>query len=183
MQEKNKLIEDNIPLVYYTVQHYYPNCVHDEDIIQCGMLGLCKAAQKWDEEKGKWSTFAITCIRNDIRHEFARRAKHKDVLSLDYTLTGEDGETTWLETLSYDDGEDMSVNESWNSFFNSLSPVERDIIKGYYDGRTASSIGEDLGMSSATVNQHKRKIMRKWRAYNGQDFNQIPRRHRPDRDD
>ena len=52
MMNRGEFIEQNINLVYVVIREYYPMFISDEDIIQCGMLGLCKAADKW-KKKGK----------------------------------------------------------------------------------------------------------------------------------
>ena len=67
---KQQLIEDNLNLVYALISREYPTYLHDEDIIQTGMLGLCKAADKWDEKRGTFSNFAWCCIRHEIIKEF-----------------------------------------------------------------------------------------------------------------
>ena len=54
--EITKLIEDNYNLVGYTLNHFYPDLKTDEDIIQIGSIGLCKAANNYDPTKGAFST-------------------------------------------------------------------------------------------------------------------------------
>ena len=85
MNNKQDFIEENINLVYVVIREYYPNFISDEDIIQCGMVGLCKAASKW-EKKGKFSSFAKKCILNEVRDELKDRAKRKVEISLDRLL-------------------------------------------------------------------------------------------------
>ena len=75
---KQQLIEDNMGLVYSLILREYPTYIQDEDIIQCGMLGLCQAADKFDESKGfKFAGFAWFCIRNEIIRELNKRSKHQ----------------------------------------------------------------------------------------------------------
>ena len=81
--EVNKLIEDNMTFVYYLVKKYYPKFLFDEDIIQCGMVGLVKAAQTWDETKTKFTPYSSFCILNEIRQEFIRRSKYSTDTSLE----------------------------------------------------------------------------------------------------
>ena len=101
---KNKLIEDNMSLVYFIINKYYPTYITDEDIVQAGMLGLCKAGDTWNEDKGAFSTYAAICIRNNIRMEFRGRGKHQGVLSLDYELPEtEDGAIITLGDMVADE--------------------------------------------------------------------------------
>ena len=78
----DELITQNMPFVYYLIHKYYPGYAKDEDIIQCGMLGLVKACQKYDPDKGKLSTYADKFIRHEINVELRDREKHKNVISL-----------------------------------------------------------------------------------------------------
>lgn len=82
MNNVKDFIEKNIRLVYFVINEYYPTLSKDEDIIQCGMLGLTKAANKWKEE-GKFSSYARQCILNEIRSELKNRQKRKVEISLE----------------------------------------------------------------------------------------------------
>ena len=84
MNANQDLIEKNIPLVYVVIREYYPFLINDEDIIQCGMLGLCKAADKWRE--GTFSSYAKQCIKNEIRNELRLRQKFSVEVSLEKIL-------------------------------------------------------------------------------------------------
>ena len=85
---RQQLIEDNMNLVYFIISREYPTYLQDEDIIQSGMLGLCKAANSW-EERGLFSTYAGRCIRNEIRQEFVRRKPHSKLVSLEANVNDE----------------------------------------------------------------------------------------------
>ena len=82
MNDRKKFIEENVNLVYVIVREYYPTFIFDEDVIQCGMVGLCKAANKW-EGRGKFSSFARKIILDEIRTEFKSRAKRSTEISLE----------------------------------------------------------------------------------------------------
>ena len=80
VDDLTKLISDNVGLVYHIVQHDFSNYRLDEDVVQSGMLGLCKAANRYDETKGAFSTYARKFIRGAILREIKGR---QDVISLD----------------------------------------------------------------------------------------------------
>ena len=88
---KSDLVNENIKLVYYTINKYHSKYIRDEDMIQVGMVGLCKAADKYDERKVKFSTFACVCIRNAIRDELKKRQKYGKPLSYEALISGEYG--------------------------------------------------------------------------------------------
>lgn len=158
---KQQLIEDNMNLVYSLVSREYPTYIQDEDIIQCGMLGLCKAAEKWEEGKSVFSTFAWRCIRNEILDEFRRRAKHQGMLSLDYEVESDDGGRTTFGDLVVGDEDvgyiDLDINVK------SLTPREQKVYELLQTDMTWTEIGEQLGLSKSTV----WRIIRKLRALRG----------------
>lgn len=156
---KQQLIEDNMNLVYSLVSKEYPTYLQDEDIIQSGMVGLCKAAEKWDESKSKFSTFAFICIRNEIRKDLQQRNKHKGVLSLDYEVDGQDGERTSFgdfivgaEDVLYIDTELPTITDR-----------ERQVFELFQTGLAQTEIANKLGVSK----QYVWKVMRKIRALRG----------------
>lgn len=67
-KEQQKIVEDNINLVYKFYTTYgkkYYNFEYD-DIIQILSIGLIKAVKAYDETKGLFSTLAYTCMRNEL---------------------------------------------------------------------------------------------------------------------
>ena len=156
MLKKQQLIEDNMGLVYHLVSKEYPTYLQDEDIIQCGMLGLCKAAEKWDESKSKFSTFALICIRSEIQMEFRKRAKHQGIFSLDYELENEEGGTsTFGDTIVGD--EDVSYVDIGIDLTR-LKEKERKIAELLLSGTSQLDVAKQLGVSTATVCRTVRKI-------------------------
>ena len=162
---RNQLIEDNLNLVYYIIRKYYPNNIGDEDLIQCGMLGLCRAADKWDESKSQFSTFASSCIINEIKVEFRRRAKHQGVVSLDYEVNGEDGERTPVGNLIVGD-EDIDYVD-FNPDRDLLTEREKIVYKFLCEGLNCTEISKKLNVSPQAVAQMKRKIVNRIRSKNG----------------
>lgn len=145
-------------LVYHLIHREYPTYIHDEDIIQCGMLGLCRAAEKWDESKSKFSTFAVICIRSEIQMEFRRRAKHLGILSLDYEIKKGDVTCDFV-TLG-----DLIVGDEDVPYFDigidlsKLNEKERLIAELLPTGMSQVDIARELGVSKQYVNKTIRKI-------------------------
>lgn len=161
MNNKQEFIENNVNLVYFIVRKYYPTFIHDEDIIQCGMVGLCKAVDAWDMNKSKFSTYARKCILNEINMEFRNRKKDKGVVSLDKEIITDSG-----ETVSYGDliaGEADIPFTDMDGFLNSLSVKEKIIFDCFKSGMSSSEIMEKLHCSKDLLNKNIRSIKRKWR--------------------
>lgn len=81
--DREELILNNMPLVYHVIHKYYPKYARDEDVEQCGMIGLIQAVDGYDETKSKFSTYAVTIIRREINRELKRREADKMLVSLD----------------------------------------------------------------------------------------------------
>lgn len=76
-RQKEERVTENIGLVHHVIQMLYATCqiqdstVYDyDDFFQTGMIGLLHAAEKYDAEKGRFSTYAYTCIKNSIITEY-----------------------------------------------------------------------------------------------------------------
>ena len=151
---KQQLIEDNMNLVYALVSREYPTYIHDEDIIQTGMLGLCQAAEKWDESKAKFSDFAWYCIRHEICKEFKRRAKHQGVLSLDYETTNADGERVTFGDFIVGDEDVCYIDDCLDK----LTPIQQQIVELLKTGLTPKEVSKKLNVSYQTVCFTQRKI-------------------------
>lgn len=152
--KKQQLIEDNMNLVYALVSREYPTYLQDEDIIQTGMLGLCMAADKWDESKAKFSSFAYSCIRNAILNEFRRRNKHQGVLSLDYEITGGSGEKAPFSEFVVGEEDVTYVDDCSNQ----LTPLQAKIMAALKRGMTPKEVAKAVGTTTQNVYFTQRKV-------------------------
>lgn len=161
--EQRKLAEDNMNLVHYLIGKEYPTYIHDEDLRQIGLLGLCKAAMKWNESKGAFSTFACWCIRNEIRLEFRNRLKQVETVSLETKIeNGVNGDKLSLEDV-IDSGEDSDMTEfTVESFINTLTTEERVVYHLKARGYTHKEISEVSGYNPAEVKDILKSIRRKY---------------------
>lgn len=73
---KNKLIESNLRLVFARAKNYIDKGLPLEDLLQEGNLGLVKAVEKYDPEKGfKFSTYATWWIDQALGRAIADKAR------------------------------------------------------------------------------------------------------------
>lgn len=64
---RNKLIEHNLRLVAHIVKKFENTGEDSEDLISIGTIGLIKAIESYQVEKGtKLATYAARCIENEI---------------------------------------------------------------------------------------------------------------------
>ena len=69
--EQEKRLEENKKLVYTTINTYIKNPglygLNDyDDLVQIGMMGLCKAVCSYTEGKAAFSSYAVPIIRNHL---------------------------------------------------------------------------------------------------------------------
>lgn len=162
---KNQLIEDNMNLVHFLIYKHYPTYSKNEDIIQQGMLGLCIAAESYDECKGKFSTYASYCVLNSIRKWFRANKKHNSNLSLDYEIPyGETETKSLVDTIIGEVDVDMS-NVVLTQFRAILTPKEQEFLD-LLQNNTLQEVVLLTGLSKQTVSSRMRSIKRKWRKFN-----------------
>ena len=64
----NRLVTENINLIYLVMKRFRNRGVDREDLFQIGAVGLTKAAQRFDESKGfAFSTYAVPLIIGEIQ--------------------------------------------------------------------------------------------------------------------
>ena len=66
-EARTELIEHNLRLVSHIIKKYYANYDEQEDLISIGTIGLIKAIDSFDADKGtRLATYAARCIENAI---------------------------------------------------------------------------------------------------------------------
>jgi len=97
--EQRELVEQNIKLVHYVINKYFSVKNNNlgleyDDLFQVGCMGLMKAAEKFNKDKGyKFNTFADTVIKNTII-DYLRSSKRQYVAPVEKQL---------LEQIAQDD--------------------------------------------------------------------------------
>jgi RNA polymerase sigma factor (sigma-70 family) len=155
--DKQQLIEDNIKLVHYIISREYPTYAFDEDIAQCGMVGLCRAANSW-QGLGLFSTYAGKCIRHAIRQEFIFRKRYAKTVSLDHEIGDE---LTVGDTLVGD--EDVVYMDE--AFYGELTADELMVLKLNSKGFSTDDIAKRSGFNVQKVQKLLRLIQLKWKKF------------------
>lgn len=155
--DQRKLAEDNMTLVYYIVNKYYPQHTRDDDVIQAGMFGLCKAAMVYDESKGAFSTIAGNYIVNYIKHHFRKVTPKAEVLSLDYEY---DNSITLADVVKGDC--DVASTLAFRQFVENEDERTRLVMGLYLQGYGSEEIAEMTGIKRRTVVKVKRLAQLKW---------------------
>lgn len=77
-----ELFEKNKAFAHYIVNKYYSKYMFDDDITQSALIGLWKAALKFEEQKGAFASFAYVVIRNEINKELRKLIHYRTRNSL-----------------------------------------------------------------------------------------------------
>lgn len=162
--EEKKIVTENIKLVHYTVRQLgvTPNSDEYDDIVSTGTMGLLKAASTYEPSKQyTFSTYAVTCIRNEILISYRNNKKHLGNISLSEPIaTYKDGEKegtleTILEDTSSEFVEKIELKEEFcrmvSIVLNCMNGVERLVILMLISGERQKQIAELLGISKSYV--------------------------------
>lgn len=138
----------------------------DEDLFATGILGLVKAVNTFDFDKGfAFSTYAAMCIKNEILMTI-RKKRIQIAFSLDDNANlGNGEEVPYLETIACDRKfeEEVIENELFSEFQKSLTHTEKRIISLYINGKKQKEIAEILGFSQAYVSRTFKKLLEKYK--------------------
>lgn len=166
---KEKLIIHNLKLVSWVARKYHKEGRTElEDIFQSGTLGLMKAIDKYDPDKGaSFSTVAVWYIRSAITRNLYRFSND---ISLDEPII-DDEDITLLEAIPDDKvnvSDDVTskvfMEQFKKEFEYGLDGLQYQIIRLYYGldcpEHTLKEIGAKYNKSSERVRQARDKGLR-----------------------
>lgn len=169
VERREKLITNNIRLAISVAQKFS----FEEDYESVAMIGLIKAADTFDIEKGiNFATYATRVIHNDILMYIRKIKKYSHTVSFETVIPGTDETPLTIgDTLSYDD-EDMDKLEKAERIkalidaIHSLPDRECKIICLLYGiGETRRykqhEVAERFGISQSYVSRVEKRILKK----------------------
>lgn len=174
MDAKNKLIEHNLRLVAHIIKKYYSNYYEQDDLISIGSIGLIKAINSFNNDKGaRLATYAAKCIENEILMYFRSIKKTAQEVSLNEPIESDtDGNPITLMDVMYSDDTiaddiDLKIKTKKISEYIGLLNNEKEkeiIIKRYgINGSkplTQREIAKKMGISRSYVSRiEKRALM------------------------
>ena len=178
LQAKCRLIEHNMRLVAHVAKKYYGPNEDTEDLLSIGTIGLLKAVNTYDPQKGyKLVTYAARCIDNELLMYFRGRKKQAKDVSL-YEPIGRDKEGNQIRLYDVLEREPVDIAEQMDRTQNirklkQLLPQVLDqrefeiICKRYGLGReqhmTQKEIANTMGISRSYVSRIEKKALEKLR--------------------
>ena len=177
-EARDKLIEHNLRLVAHIVKKYNMADKETDDLISIGTIGLIKAIDTFDDEKGiRLATYASRCIDNELLM-MLRSGKRLSKEVYLYDPIGSDREGNEINLLDIieeaevDIVENIVLEEDIKKLYKNISKVltdrEREIICLRYglSNRkevTQREIANKLGISRSYVSRIEKKALKKLR--------------------
>ena len=173
---KDILIERNLRLVAHVVKKYYDENRENQDLISIGIVGLIKAVNTYNPDKGnRLVTYAAKCIENELLMMLRAEKKRSKDVSLNEPI-GTDKEGNTISLIDVVENDEMDTLEQIEKAENIslvqkyvaqiLNEREKEIIVWRYglDGKkpmTQKNVGEKLGISRSYVSRIEKRALEK----------------------
>ena len=173
---RNMLIEHNMRLVAHVVKKYQCQDYDTEDLLSAGTIGLIKAVNTFDVDKGsRLATYAARCVENEILMLLRAGKKRAKEVSL-FEPIGTDKETVSLvDVIEMENPKtidqlilDQDIKELYQAFDQKLTENEKQVISmryGLFKGKehTQREVAGVLGISRSYVSRIEKKAIGKLR--------------------
>lgn len=177
-EARDILVVHNLRLVAHIVKKYYTGNKDIDDLISIGTIGLIKAIDTFDPDKGiKLATYASRCIDNELLMMFRSGKKQSKEVYL-YEPIGSDKEgheitlLDILESVDKDIVDELDLKDNISKLYElmdeELSDREKIIIEKRYglkniEAVTQKEIASEIGISRSYVSRIEKKALRKLR--------------------
>ncbi len=176
---RNRLIEHNLRLVAHVVKKYSNSTYEPDDLISIGTIGLIKAIDSFNQEKGiRLATYASRCIENELLMLMRSSRKQSREVSL-FDPIGSDKEGNTIQLLDICVAEEIDIVEQMEEEQNLsklqdyidkvLTKREREIIVLRYGlcgekETTQREIADKFQISRSYVSRIEKKALKKLKA-------------------
>ena len=173
---REEIIIENMPLVPFIVNKYFKNntLMAYEDKIGYGNIGLIKAVDRYNEDKGKFSTYAFLIIRGEISNAIRDKvgkigskydrnngtAEIPTPFSFYENIINKETDKDVVYEIPVESFEDDEINKIIiNSVLSKFNSEYKNIFyKHYFEGKTSNRIAKEIGKSQPTVSRRLNKI-------------------------
>ena len=108
-EAKDILIERNLRLVAHIAKKYYSDNRDNEDLISIGIIGLIKAVNTYNQDKGnRLVTYASKCIENELLMMLRSEKKRNKEVSLSEPI-GMDKEGNTISLIDVVENDDIDT--------------------------------------------------------------------------
>ena len=188
-EEKCRLIEHNLRLVAHIIKKYYSTYSEQEDLISVGTIGLIKAVNTFDMDKGtRLATYAARCIENEILMYFRSQKKRSQDMSTSdpIDIDSEGNPLTLMDIICEDDtiADDIDTKIKTEQLYEYVEeftdPRERQILIARYglfgsDTYTQREVAKPLNISRSYVSRLEKKAIDRLRKKFCKDISSVKR--------
>ena len=175
-EARDVLIYRNMRLVAHIVKKYQGTGYEMEDLLSVGAIGLIKAVNTFDLEKGsRFGTYAAKCVENEILMLFRAGKKYSKEVSIYEPIgTDKDGETVSLMDVLELEGREaleqvilnQDIKDLYQSIEKNLNRTEKTVIRmryGLFDSHeyTQREVADVLGISRSYVSRIEKRALEK----------------------
>ena len=130
-----------------------------EDLIQEGMIGLFKAIRDFKMENGApFASFAKLCVERQMYTAIEAAGRQKNAPLNGYISLSEESE----HLLEYGIEEAVIEKESYQQIYanvqNRLSPMEKDVLELFLEGKDYTEIAKILGKTDKSIDNALQRI-------------------------
>ena len=173
------LINRNMRLVAHVIKKYQSPDYEMEDLLSVGTIGLIKAVNTFDSNKGsRLATYAAKCVENEILMLFRAGKKFSREVSIyDPIGTDKDGETVSLLDILEAEGKEaleqvilkQDIRMLYEAYEQNLKDTEKTVIRmryGLFGSRehTQREIADEMGISRSYVSRIEKRAIEKLKA-------------------
>ena len=146
-----------------------------DDIMQEGMIGLYKAVRDYKPDRqSSFRAFAELCVTRQIitAIKMATRQKHiplNSYISLNRPVFEDESGRTLLDVITAEansNPESLYINQEdyryiEKQIFDALSPIEKDVLTSYLQGKSYQQTAEELGRQVKAIDNALQRIKKK----------------------
>ena len=177
LDARNELIEHNLRLVSHIIKKYYSTYDEQEDLISIGTIGLIKAIDSFDVDKGiRLATYAARCVENEILMFYRNKKKDGNIVSVSEPIDtdSEGNPLTLIDIISVDDTicDDIDLKNKSRQLYSYVEAMQSQRDKqiiilryGLYNQKemTQNEIAKALGISRSYVSRIEKRVIEELR--------------------
>jgi len=143
-EEIERIVSEHQGLVLRTARRYFSRRASDQDLLQCGLIGLWEAAGTW-RKTGRFESYARACIYHNMLN-YLRAERQAPIPAEELPEDAVEEETETLDRIVLLD----RINAAWPE-----NSRERYVLIALINGVSKTAVAAALGVQLPTV----RKIM------------------------